>query len=61
MTHVRSTRDFTVVNHDFIGNKCNNAGLHKVIIIYIDNILTGKRDLGFSLMLTNAIVIELYH
>ena len=43
---------------DFIGNKCNNVGLNKVII---DNILTGKKDLDFSLKLTNAIVIELYH
>ena len=43
---------------NFIGNKCNNAGLNKVII---DNILTGKRDLDFSLKLTNAIVIELYY
>ena len=42
---------------DFIDNKCNNAGLNKVII----DILTGKRDLDFSLKLTNAIVIELYH
>ena len=42
---------------DFNGNKCNNAGLNKVI----NNILTGKRDLGFSLKLTNATVIELYH
>ena len=42
---------------DFIGNKCYNAALNKVII----DILTGKRDLDFSLKLTNAIVIELYH
>ena len=42
---------------DFIGNKCNNAGLNKVII----DILTGKRDFDFSLKLTNAIVIELYY
>ena len=42
---------------DFIGNKCNSAGLNKVI----NNILTGKRDLDFSLKLTNAIVIELYY
>ena len=42
---------------DSIGNKCNNAGLNKVII----DILTGKRDLDFSLKLTNAIVIELYY
>ena len=43
---------------DFIGNKSNNVGLNKVII---DNILTDKRDLDFSLKLTNAIVIELYY
>ena len=30
---------------DFIGDKCNNAGLNKVII---DSIITGKRDLDFS-------------
>ena len=29
---------------DFIGNKCNNGGLNKVII---DNILTGNRDFIF--------------
>ena len=33
--------------------KCNNTGLNKVII--------DKRDLDFSLKLTNAIVIELYY
>ena len=38
---------------DFIDNKCNNTGLNKVII--------DKRDLDFSLKLTNAIVIELYY
>ena len=45
ITHVRSIRDFTVVDH----------------MIIIDNILTGKRDLDFSLKVTNAIVIELYY
>ena len=43
ITHVRSIRDFTVVDHMII------------------NILTGKRDLDFSLKVTNAIVIELYY
>ena len=38
---------------DFIGNKCHNTGLNKVII--------GKRDLDFNLKLINAIVIELYY
>ena len=58
MTHVRFYEGFYCGKPcDFIGNKCNNAGLNKVII----DILTGKRDLDFSLKLTNAIVIELYY
>ena len=49
MIHVRSMRDiYSGIPCDFIGNKCNNAGLNKVIT---DNILTGKRNLDFSLKL----------